>query len=69
VTGKSSSDRKGCAGYVGAALSICNTQKSVTWCFMASKRDRFESNRNRALIYYLSMIFSENQFPLFRIML
>jgi hypothetical protein len=33
------------------------------------KRDSFKSNRYRALRYYSSMIFSENRFPLFGIML
>jgi hypothetical protein len=33
------------------------------------KRDGIELNRHRALAYYLSMIFSENRSPLFRIML
>ena len=31
------------------------------------KRDGFKSNRNRALVYYLRMIFSENRCTLFRI--
>jgi hypothetical protein len=35
----------------------------------ALKRDEFKSNRHRALGYCLSMIFSENRFALFRIML
>jgi hypothetical protein len=33
------------------------------------ERDEFRMNRHRALAYCLSMIFSENRFPLFRIML
>jgi len=33
------------------------------------ERDEFRMNRYRALAYCLSMIFSENRFPLFRIML
>jgi hypothetical protein len=33
------------------------------------ERDDFSSNRHRALSFCLSMIFSENRFPLFRIML
>ncbi len=33
------------------------------------KRDGFRSKRHRALAYCLSMIFSENRCPLFRIML
>ena len=32
------------------------------------ERDDFSSNRHRALSFCLSMIFSENRFPLFRIM-
>jgi hypothetical protein len=32
------------------------------------KRDGFKSNRDRALAYCLRMIFSENRYPLFRIM-
>jgi hypothetical protein len=34
-----------------------------------SKRDEIWVNRHRALVFYLSMIFSENRFTLFRIML
>jgi hypothetical protein len=33
------------------------------------ERDDLSSNRHPALVYCLSMIFSENRFPLFRIML
>ncbi len=33
------------------------------------ERDEFRMNRHRALAYCLSMIFSKNRFPLFRIML
>ncbi|MGN1288006.1 MAG: hypothetical protein ACI4XG_15710 [Bradyrhizobium sp.] len=33
------------------------------------KHDEIGSNRHRALAYCLSMIFSENRFALFRIML
>jgi hypothetical protein len=33
------------------------------------ERDDFSSNRHPALCFCLSMIFSENRFPLFRIML
>jgi hypothetical protein len=33
------------------------------------ERDDFKMNGHRALIYCLSMIFSENRYPLFRIML
>jgi hypothetical protein len=33
------------------------------------ERDDFRMNHHRALTYYLSMIFSENRYPLFRIML
>jgi hypothetical protein len=33
------------------------------------ERDDFSSNRHPALSFCLSMIFSENRFPLFRIML
>jgi len=33
------------------------------------ERDEFRMNRHRALAYCLSMIFSENRYPLFRIML
>jgi hypothetical protein len=33
------------------------------------KRDKIGMNRHRALGYCLSMIFSENRFALFRIML
>jgi len=32
------------------------------------ERDNFSSNRHPALSYCLSMIFSENRYPLFRIM-
>jgi hypothetical protein len=35
----------------------------------ALERDDFSSNRHPALSFCLSMIFSENQYPLFRIML
>src|ERR1700723_780376 len=35
----------------------------------APDRDDFSSNRHPALSFCLSMIFSENRFPLFRIML
>jgi hypothetical protein len=35
----------------------------------ALERDDFSSNRHHALTYSWSMIFSENRFPLFRIML
>jgi len=35
----------------------------------ALKRDEIVLNRHRALAFYLSMIFSENRFTLFRIML
>ncbi len=33
------------------------------------ERDEFRKNCHRALTYYLSMIFSENRYPLFRVML
>jgi len=33
------------------------------------ERDDFSSNRHSALAYWWSMIFSENRFPLFGIML
>ena len=33
------------------------------------ERYRLKLNRDSALVSYLSMIFSENRFPLFRIML
>jgi hypothetical protein len=33
------------------------------------ERDDFSSNRHPALAYYWSMIFSENRYPLFGIML
>jgi hypothetical protein len=33
------------------------------------ERDDFSSNRHLALSFCLSMIFSENRYPLFRIML
>jgi hypothetical protein len=33
------------------------------------ERDDLSSNRQPTLVYCLSMIFSENRFPLFRIML
>src|SRR6266566_2487210 len=33
------------------------------------ERDEIRTNRHRALSYYLTMIFSENRYPLFRIML
>jgi hypothetical protein len=33
------------------------------------EQDDFSSNRHPALSFYLSMIFSENRYPLFRIML
>jgi hypothetical protein len=35
----------------------------------ALERDDFSSNRHPALSFCLSMIFSENRYPLFRIML
>ena len=35
----------------------------------ARKRDDFSSNRHHALAYCLSMIFAENRYPLFGIML
>jgi acyl dehydratase len=37
--------------------------------FISLKRDEIGMNRHRALGYCLSMIFSENRFALFRIML
>jgi hypothetical protein len=37
--------------------------------FWSLKRDGLRSDRRRALDYWLSMIFSENRFSLFRIML
>src|SRR5258706_4770543 len=37
--------------------------------FGALERDDFSSNRHPALSFCLSMIFSENRYPLFRIML
>jgi acyl-[acyl carrier protein]--UDP-N-acetylglucosamine O-acyltransferase len=37
--------------------------------FAALERDDFSSNRHHALTYSWSMIFSENRFPLFGIML
>src|SRR5580693_8981918 len=36
---------------------------------LALERDDFFSNRHLALFFCLSMIFSENRYPLFRIML
>ena len=35
---------------------------------MGLERDDLSSNRHPALSIYLSMIFSENRYPLFRIM-
>jgi hypothetical protein len=37
--------------------------------FALLERDRFRLNRHRALHLWWSMIFSENRYPLFRIML
>jgi hypothetical protein len=37
--------------------------------FAILKRDDFSSNRHPALAYWWSMIFSENRYPLFGIML
>ena len=44
-------------------------QSSRTGVSRWLERDDFSSNRHRALSFYLSMIFSENRYPLFRIML
>jgi hypothetical protein len=35
----------------------------------ALEQDDVSPNRHPALVYFLSMIFSENRYPLFRIML
>ena len=40
-----------------------------TFAEYALERDDFSSNRHPALAFCFSMIFSENRFPLFRIML
>jgi hypothetical protein len=37
--------------------------------YLPLERDDFSSNRHRALAYCWSMIFSENRYPLFGIML
>jgi hypothetical protein len=41
-------------------------EKAAARCL---KRDDFSSNRHPALSSYLSMVFSENRYPLFGIML
>jgi hypothetical protein len=45
------------------------TAQSSTGFGRTLERDDFSSNRHPALSFCLSMIFSENRFPLFRIML
>ena len=44
-------------------------QGSANFGFGTLERDDFSSNRHPALSFCLSMIFSENRYPLFRIML
>src|SRR5579872_6139952 len=53
-----------CGGFVYECQNQRDTSK-----YKYLKRDEIWSNRHRALILCLSMIFSENRFTLFRIML
>src|SRR5215211_6369877 len=47
-----------------------NSSRMVAWLArLCLERDDFSSNRHPALSLCLSMIFSENRYPLFRIML
>jgi hypothetical protein len=48
----------------GPRRDVC---KPVIWTGL--KRDKIRTNHHRALGYCLSMIFSENRFALFRILL
>jgi hypothetical protein len=50
-------------------VSRCNPSRLALLRRGRPKRDEVKSSRNRALVYFLSMIFSENRFTLFRIML
>jgi hypothetical protein len=49
----------------GLDLHVMNPARD----YLFLDRDDFSSNRHPALSFCLSMIFSENRFPLFRIML
>src|SRR5262245_12816506 len=51
----------------GATPSDCRLQRRRRGCGL--ERDDFSSNRHLALSYAWSMIFSENRYPLFGIML
>jgi len=61
----------------GHGQSCCDAGKQASVLLKSAKppslsmleRDDFSSNRHPALSFCLSMIFSENRFPLFRIML
>jgi hypothetical protein len=48
------------------AFVIAATSWSLPW---ELERDDFSSNRHPALLYWWSMIFSENRYPLFGIIL
>jgi hypothetical protein len=54
--------------YRVAFLGMCS-HRERTGSKMPSKRDDFSSNRHPALGYWWSMMFSENRYPLFGIML
>jgi len=56
---------------VSIASVVGSTQSPVSFRSKRERlaRDDFSSNRHPALSFCLSMIFSENRYPLFRIML
>jgi hypothetical protein len=64
--------RKSPAGWIpryGEYKAIVRAGRRSDLDRSALQRDDFSSNRHLALSFCLSMIFSENRYPLFRIML
>jgi hypothetical protein len=70
--------RKQCHGFCQLAIELLDVPAGVPGllafvialkCVGVLKRDDFSLNRHRALSYCWSMIFSENRYPLFGIML
>ncbi|HXL29220.1 MAG TPA: hypothetical protein VN968_08015, partial [Bradyrhizobium sp.] len=50
-------------------LAVRHVAAAGIFVFSILERDDFSSDRHPALSFCLSMIFSENRYPLFRIML
>src|SRR5437773_10695223 len=67
MTSCESTDHAGCDRFRCARLH--NRGEPALAAISALERDDFSSNRHLALTFCLSMIFSENRYTLFRIML